>query len=285
LQQFSNTTEATLNVVTATPTTPTAGTSKFYIKEIGGRTTFVTLDQFGETNQMQTALSFNNYSCVNYGLGAVPNVFGRAMTFLATVTHPSILATNLKTSINRYTHTSTATAGVVTGTRVTTVECLRGNAPKIGGFYVVSRFSLTTLQVGNRAFVGVSTAGATAPTNIDPTTSTTAAVIGMAINANTGNWNLVHNSVGVAPTVIALGTNFPVNNTDFLELIIYAPPNNANVYYRVKNLNTDNTTSGVISTNLPLNTAILGRTAWMTNNATAAAVAFDISKFSCETSY
>jgi hypothetical protein len=41
--------------------------------------------------------------------------------------------------------------------------------------------------------------------------------------------------------------------------------------------------SGILSTNLPLNTSPMGRTCWMTNNATAAAVALDISKFSLET--
>jgi hypothetical protein len=283
LQQFTGTNDATFSDLANTPSLPAAGLSKIYVKDIGGRAIFSTIDEWGETNHMQSSLTFNNYSGVLPGATTIPTVIGRTMTFLTTVSHPVIATTNYKTSINRYTQTSAATAGGITGTRVAVNECLRGNAANIGGFYFVGRISLTTLQAGNRAFCGLSTLGSTAPTNIDPTTSTTAGVIGLAINANTGNWNLVHNAAGTAPTIIALGANYPVNITDFIELILYTPANKTTVYYRVRNLATSLDVSGILSTNLPLNTSPMGRTCWMTNNATAAAVALDISKFSLET--
>jgi hypothetical protein len=271
LQQFTGTNDATFSDLATTPSLPAAGLSKIYVKDIGGRAIFSTIDEWGETNHMQSSLTFNNFSGVSPGATTIPTVIGRTCTFLATVSHPVIATTNYKTSINRYTQTSTATAGNVTGTRVAVNECVRGNAANIGGFYFVGRISLTTLQAGNRAFCGLSTLGSTAPTNIDPTTSTT------------GNWNLVHNAVGTAPTIIPLGTNYPVNNTDFIELILYTPANKTTVYYRVRNLATSLDVSGILSTNLPLNTSPLGRTCWMTNNATAASVALDISKLSLET--
>jgi hypothetical protein len=136
-----------------------------------------------------------------------------------------------------------------------------------------------------RAFVGLTDTATTAPTNIDPTTSTTPGKIGMAINANTGNWNLVHNATGVAPTIIALGANFPVNITDSLELQLFAAPNAATIGYRVTNWTTNLSTTGTISTNMPANTVFLGRTIWATNNATAAAVAWSMSRFYLGTDY
>jgi hypothetical protein len=56
-------------------------------------------------------------------------------------------------------------------------------------------------------------------------------------------------------------------------------------FYRIKNLQSNLETSGTISTNLPANTAFLGRLMWATNNATAAAVAWDCSRFGLETDF
>jgi hypothetical protein len=124
-----------------------------------------------------------------------------------------------------------------------------------------------------------------APTNIDPTTSTTPGKIGMTINANTGNWNLVHNITGTIPTIIPLGGSYPVNTTDLLELILFAKPFDTVVTYRITNLSTNTQTSGTLSTNLPSSTTFLGRVIWMTNNATAGSLAFDCSRFSLESDY
>jgi hypothetical protein len=176
-------------------------------------------------------------------------------------------------------------AGSLASMRVNVLECWRGNAAGLGGFFMVARFSIDTLGAGNRMFVGLTDTATTAPTNIDPTTSTTPGKIGMAINTNTGNWNIVHNITGTAPTVIALNASFPVNTTDSLELVLYAAPNSATVGYRVTNLTTNAQTSGTLSTNLPASTTFLGRTIWMTNNATSGTLAWSCSRFGLETDY
>jgi hypothetical protein len=120
-------------------------------------------------------------------------------------------------------------------------------------------------------------------TNIDPLTSTAPGKIGMAINANTGNWQFVTNVTGTAPTVTDLGANFPVNTTDYLRLVLYSAPNGTEVRYRVDNLSTGNTTNGTVTTNLPASTTFLTSTGWITNNATAAAAIMDIAKIYVET--
>jgi hypothetical protein len=44
-------------------------------------------------------------------------------------------------------------------------------------------------------------------------------------------------------------------------------------------MTTDLSTSGSLTTNIPALATLLGRTIWATNNATAAAVAWSLSKF------
>jgi hypothetical protein len=138
------------------------------------------------------------------------------------------------------------------------------------------RFGLTTLQSGNRAFAGL-TDVTTAPANVDPTTNTTPGKVGMAINANTGNWKFVWNVTGTAPTVSDLGASFPVDTTSLYELVMYSPPNGSAINWRVTNLSTGaQVSSTTATTNIPANTTFLTPVIWMTNNATAASVAWDL---------
>jgi hypothetical protein len=284
LQQFPISASALFNR-DGIPASPTGLGVKMFVKDIAARALDSIVDSSGIITHTQSSLSYTNYSVLRPGATTVPVTIGRPFTFLATVSHPAPSGTTLKTSMNRFASTSAATAGAITGPRVNTLECWRGSVAGLGGFFVVGTISLTTLQAGMRAFMGLSNTAPTAPTNVDPTTSTTSSTIGLAINTNTGNWNLVHTNAGTAPTVVALGVSYPVNALDVLELTLYAPPNAAVVNYRVRNLTSGVEVTGILSTNLPANTTFLGRTAWATNNATAAAVSFDIGVFSCETQY
>jgi hypothetical protein len=113
------------------------------------------------------------------------------------------------------------------------------------------------------------------PTNVDPTTTTAPGKIGLAINVNTGNWKLVNNTTGSAPTVLDLGASFTVNTTDLLELILFSAPNGTSIGYRVTNVSTNAVISGSLTTNLPTNTTFLAPAFWITNNATAASATID----------
>ena len=272
-------------VNSATPSTPSTGNSSLYVKNIGGHAELSLIDDVGEIQHFQPSLSFNTLKGWFPAAATTINLLSSTITSVGTISHTTPATTNLKTSATRFTNTSAATAAALASNRPGLLECTRGNAANIGGFKVVLRFSLTTLQAGMRMFAGLSSTATTAPANVDPTVTTTDAKLGMAINTNTGNWNLIHNTAGTAPTVIDLGASFPVNNTSVYELVLSCPPNSANVYYRIKNLSTPAETSGTLSTNLPLNTAYMGRLIWATNNATAASVAYDVYKFTVETDY
>lgn len=271
--------------ITNEPAIPAAEKLRMYVKNVAGRLLLKWVGPSGVDMSVQESLGENLVSLISPGSGTAMSVLGCAVTNVGTVSHPAPATTNLLTQTRRSVNTSTTTAGALASTRCTVFECWRGNATGRGGFRIIGRFGLTTLAAGMRAYIGVTDTATTAATNIDPTTSTTPGKIGMAINTNSGNWNLVHNASGTAPTVIALGANFPVNTTDLLELQLTAAPNASSVGYRVMNLSTGNSTSGTITTNLPSATTWLGRVIWATNNATAAAVAWTLSRFYLGTDY
>ena len=262
----------------ADPAAPAAGNLRVYAKDIAGRVLPKFVGPSGVDFPVQDHLAFSQNSCLFPGGGTTLDAIGCTITNVGTISNPTIASTNFKTQVRRALNTSAGTAGALSSTRVTNLECWRGNVAGQGGFFMVARFSIDTLAAGMRAFVGLWDSVAAA-TNIDPTTDTTRIKVGMAINANTGNWNLIHNASAAAPTVIALGANFPVNTTDLYELTLYCSPNSSTRGYRVRNMSTGNETSGTLSTNLPAATVFLARVIWATNNATAAAVAWSLSRF------
>lgn len=217
--------------------------------------------------------------------GAAVLTIGNAPVIVTgTLTTSVLAATNLLTSTRTTLFSSGATAGTVASLRTGQTEFWRGNAVGLGGFYYLTRFGLNTLQVGMRAFLGVVDV-TTAPTNVDPTTNATPGKIGLAINANTGNWKLVNNVSGTAPTVLDLGANFPVNNTDLLEMLLFCAPNDSWVSYQVVNLSTGNRVNGLLTANIPAVATFLAAQVWITNNTTAAAAILAYSGIDVDTNY
>lgn len=207
-----------------------------------------------------------------------------AWTTAGTLATPAIASTNLLASVRRTTFSSGTVAGTVASFRNAQTELWRGNAAGLGGFLVKIRFGLDTLQTGMRAFLGIVDV-TTASGNVDPTTNTTPGKVGLAINASTGNWQLVYNLTGAAPTVLDLGANFPVNTTHLLELTLACSPNDAAISYQVKNLSTGNVANGSLSTNIPAAATFMAVQGWITNNAQAAAAIMAVNKVYVETSY
>jgi hypothetical protein len=242
----------------------------------------------GNTDLVVTGVSLNPFiandvSIITYGTsGALVGSLFCLPVNTGTVSQVTLATTSKLASIQRVKFASAATAGAIAGTRNSTLECFRGNIALCGGFTSTVRFGLSTLQAGMRAFIGLSSASNGAPTNIDPLSNTVDHKIGMAINLNTGNWKLVHNLATAIPTIIDLGANFPVNSIHFYEFTISCLPNATAIDYKVKNLITGAEVIGTASTNLPSNSAFIGRTMWLTNNTTAAAVSIDLNKWVLE---
>lgn len=274
-------TEIVLNGITNEPTAASAGQLKLYTKSIAGRMYPKWVGPNGLDVTVQPGLGFNRVGVIAPNTGTTLSSLNLNPTTIGTVSHPALASTNFKTQAKRALLTTANAAGNLAGVRSTATEMWRGNVSGYGGFLFLERFAMDTLGTGNRSFHGLYDTAA-APTNIDPTTSTTPGKIGMAINTNTGNWNLVHNVSGTAPTVIALGANFPVDTTTVLEIILFSAPNGTEISYRVRNLITNAETSGTLTTNIPANTSFLGINSWLTNNATTGARAWSLNRMYLE---
>lgn len=268
--------------VSAAPT----GKLYLYSRDMAGRSQLRGIDSAGLDMAYQQHLGQNNIRMVvpNTGSTATTATNGWGTGFTNTVTsiaNPTPANTNLKTSTKRTTFTSATTAGAVIAHVQSAADIWRGDAAGRGGFDWKGTISLDTLAAGNRGFFGI-TQGVATPTNIDPLTTTALSKIGLAFAAETGNWKLIHHIAGTAPTVIDLGASFPINTTDVLRLHLFAKPNGTTVGYRVENVSAGVVTSGTLNTNLPANTTFMATKMWMTNNATAAAVAFNLHRWYCE---
>jgi hypothetical protein len=203
--------------------------------------------------------------------GTSTTQIGMTATAVGTVAHITRTAGTAYTEATRYGVTSAATAGALASVRSTLQRLWGGNAAGKGGFTISILFGLSVMQVGQRAFFGVDSNGSN-PTNVDPLTTTAQSKVGMAINTNTGTWNLINNIAGTAPTVLVLNAGFPVDITTLYELYLSRASNAAGIFYRITNKNTGAAVSGTLTTNIPAAATFVDFYAWSSNNATAAAV-------------
>jgi hypothetical protein len=217
--------------------------------------------------------------------GATVNTNGMPRSAVGTVATPTLTTTNLSTSMRRWRVTSAATADAVAEERSAGWVCWRGNADGLGGWSYVNRLSLTTLQATGMGFFGLY--GSTAAL---ATTLTLAAVvncIGIGFQRGThANWQLVHNDGAGAPTLIDLGTSFPVSSmTNVLTLTIAAAPNSSEIGVRVVEEVSGVAAEVTITTDMPGATQMLSPRNYMNTGATAAAVAYDCSGVYVETDF
>lgn len=262
------------------PAAPPAGELLLYARSIAGRVFPKWIGPVGLDNPVQEAVWANMISAWFPGSGTAIDTWGGEVTNVGTISHPAIASTNLKTKTRRFLNTSAGTAGSLASTRPANTAASRET-----GFFYVFRGGLGTLATGMRWFAGMTSGATTAPTNVDPLTSTANDKFGLAINSNGGNLQLIHNTTGAAPTVINLGVGFQVNTTNLYELIAFCAPGGTSITWRARNLSSGAEEIGTISTNLPTLATFMGRQIWATNNATAAAVAWDCSRCFVMTDY
>jgi hypothetical protein len=149
---------------------------------------------------------------------------------------------------------------------------LRGAAAGIGGFTHTTRFGIEEVSATPtlQCFVGLMDAsggGGGLPQNgsVDWTTQTTLQVVGIAFTQNLavsgfGNYKIVSCN-GVTTTDTDSGVPIVVGN--LVELILVALPNAATIAWTINDLTATTTTSGVITTSLPVNTLALAWQAGM----------------------
>jgi hypothetical protein len=274
------------------PSAPAADHGLLYARTLAGRVVPKWMSPTGVDYPLQPHTGFNNVALWRGGATTTAATFAATDgSFPYTSASPSapLIPTLASTSLRNQTYRGTIRTGTTSGAlayiRANTLRIWRGNAAGLGGFFVVMRFSLSgTIQTGQRSFIGISDSVAN-PTNVDPTTNTTPGKIGLAQNAATGNWSLAHNVTGTAPTLIALGASFPINNTDLYEIALFSAPNGSSIGYRVANWSTNQQTSGSLTTNIPAATTFMAPVMWITNNAQSAQSELDFISTYVETDY
>ena len=274
------------------PPVPASGHGLLYAKDISGRAVPKWMGPTGVDYPLQSNIGFNNVAVWRGGSTTTAATFAAVIGNMpynaassTTPVIPALASTSLRNSTYRGTIATSTTAGNIANIRAATARLWMGNAAGLGGFFTSTRFALSgTLVTGLRCFVGIQE-GTSVPTNVDPLTSTTIGKLGLAINANTGNWNFINNIAGTTPTVTALGANFPVNNTDLYEITLFCPPNGSSISYRIANWSTNQITTGTVTTNLPTNTTFMSNVLWITNNAQNASQAIDFISTYVETDY
>lgn len=272
------------------PSTPATDSIILYPISYAGREIPGYKDETGFATNLQVCLGKNKIRVYNaYNAATVAAAYGfAAFTVLGTLTARNFATTNLLNSVARHAYVSAATISNYAQLRTPNSGgfCWRGNAANLGGFYVVIRFAISdaALVSGATTFVGLN--APTSRANGTPTAPESIAnAVGMYQTTAGGNqWLIGSNDATSNATTTSLGTNFPVNITDFLELVLFAKPNDSTIFYEVTNITTGNTASGSLTTDLPINTTALGiDITRMTPSATA--VGFDISNIYAETLY
>jgi hypothetical protein len=277
----------------STPSTPAANSLVLYPKPYANREFPAYKDENGFESNLQVCLAKNKVRIYNATNAAtVAGVFGfPAFTAVGTLTARNFATTSLLNTVTRHAYVSAASAAhswAQLRSPNSGLFCWRGSSAGLGGFYVLFRFAISdaTLNTGGEVFVGLSNAATAMSNTTQFSVETMLDTVGLyAIDGET-TYRIGSNDNSGNATRTDLGASFPVNITDFYELILFAKPNDTNIHYEVTNISTGANTSGTLSSDLPRNTVGLGVQIIRGNNAsTSSAPAFDISQIYAETAF
>ena len=212
-------------------------------------------------------------SNTNYlGYGGVVGINGTVGT--ATVASGSV-----RSGIPRRNIITAAGAGSTASMKSSGQTVWRGANAREGGFRFVAYFGTASAVAQQRAFFGVHS-GTGIIANVNPTTLTH--LFGVGYDSAETVFSLIHNDGSGTASKVPLGSNFPVNGTDFFKLEIIAEPNASDMSYTFTNLTTGNVTSNSINSDLPANTTFLNAHLWANNGTTAQAVTMEFTSFLLE---
>jgi hypothetical protein len=153
---------------------------------------------------------------------------------------------------------------VITGSNTNLVAI--GDSAGDAGFRYRSLIGQNTAIANQRAFWGLRNATAN-PTSVDPSTYTN--VIGFGYDDDDTNINLIHNDAPLTATMTDLGANFPIATGELYDMQLSAEPGSGEVSWSITRVNTGDTASGTITTDLPAGSVFLSLYAWVATAATS----------------
>jgi hypothetical protein len=270
--------------LSAAPTPPPTGKAAVYARNRAGAPWIDVMRPSGRDFPLQPHFGVNRIANWSPSVTTTITSEGLPITSVGTVSHPTLAATNLAASMQRWRLTSAAVVDSAAEQRSAGWACWRGNAAGLGGWTFVTRISLTTLQATGMGFFGLY--GSTSALATTLTLAAAINCIGIGFQRGTHTrWQLVANDGTGAPTLTDIGASFSVATGGVLTLYIAAPPNGSSVWVRVVDEVSGAVFEQEIIADLPANTQFLSPRLFMNNGATAAAVSYDCSGVYVETDY
>jgi hypothetical protein len=262
-----------------TPPAPDADGVKLFASQRAGRVVPSFLSQDGTVSDFQESLA-RSQPVIWKGQAssnALSVLGGNGPTAVGTATSAAIAVTNLFTRTPKleYLVTTAATTAIAGFRGVSPMATVGASAADLGGFVFVGKWGPATgvATTTLRAFFGLAVI-TSAPTDVEP--STAVSCVAMGWDAADTNVQIMHNDSAGTCTKIDLGASFPVptaDRTQLYELALYSPRGTTqSVEYRVTNINTGAVASGIITTNLPANNAIMSPRGWCSVGGTSSVV-------------
>jgi hypothetical protein len=266
------------------PTPPPADKIAVYARNRAGAPWVDVMRPSGRDFPLQPHFGVNRIANWSPSVSTTITTEGLPITSVGTVATPTLAATNLAASMRRWRVTSGATIDAVAEQRSAGWACWRGNAAGIGGWTVVTRISLTTLQATGMGFFGLYGSTTALATNL--TLAAVINAIGIGFQRGThANWQVVNNDSTGAPSLTDMGASFAIATGGVLTLFIAAAPNAASVWVRAVNEVTGAVFEREVTSDLPASTQFLSPRLYLNTGATAAAVAYDCAGLYLETDY
>jgi hypothetical protein len=199
------------------------------------------------------------------------------MTNTGTATAASIATTNKYTRTPRLDMlVTTAAATAVAGYRAPqALVTIGGSAAGVGGFEckIVGGPATGVATATSRYFMGMA-AGTTAPTDVEP--STVQNIFGVGYDSADTNLHLMHKLASGAVTKVNLGASFPVPTTDrsvIYQLEIHAAAGTTqSIGYKLTEIISGVTTTGIVTTNIPATTTLLAPRIWSSVGGTSSVI-------------
>lgn len=201
---------------------------------------------------------------------------GQVWTVSATQAHPSPASTNILTSQNRATFTTTTGAGNIAGVRGGRNNRWRGNAAGLGGFFAHWRFAVGIFQSACQIQITLNPSAALAgePSAVNN-------MIGIVKDQADTNYFIASRDA-TTTTRVDTGVAVAINNT--YDVFLYAAPNASEVIVRMVNVGTGTVAVDdvTVTATLPVSTTFLSQHAHIRTNDGATAVELDLMKMYCE---
>lgn len=210
---------------------------------------------------------------INYSFGLVAGTplqtignGGGASSPAATSTVPALATTSISTSIYKVQYVTTNATNQICYVVLNTLLVAIGTAADLGGFRWRALAGPNSAVTNQRSFFGLRASIAN-PTSVDPSSQTN--IIGFGTDAGETTLSVMHNDGAGTATKVGLGANFPVQAGELYEMSLTCVPGSGTVDYAITRINTGDTASGNLSTNLPATTQFLSGALWMATAGTA----------------